>query len=120
LHELSIAHSIVEIVSRVAREQNSSRVETIYLSVGELSCVSAEALNFAFEVAARDTPAEKARIVIERKPVVAHCPDCDEKRVLTTPERLVCPVCGRPVSTLVGGRELDVDRIELEVSCAAG
>ena len=120
MHELSIAHSIVEIVSRVARKENSTRVETIYLSVGELSCVSADALNFAFEVAARDTPAEKARIVIERKPVVVHCPDCDEEQVLTTPGKLTCPVCGRPVSTIVGGRELDVDRIELEVHCAAG
>lgn len=120
MHELSIAHSLVEIVSRVAREEGSSRVETIYLRVGELSCVSVEALNFAFEVAARNTPAEQAKIVIENKPVVVYCANCDVEQALDTPQRFACPACDRPVSKILSGRELEVDRIELEVSCAAG
>lgn len=120
MHELSIAHSIVEIASRVAREEKSSRVEIIYLSVGELSCVSSDALDFSFEVAARGTPAEDARIVIERKPVVVHCPHCEKEQALVTPQRFVCPVCQTPVSRIVSGRELNVDRIQLEVACASG
>ncbi len=120
MHELSIAHSIVEIASRVAREENASRVEIIYLTIGELSCVSSEALDFAFEVAARNTPVEGARVVVEKKPVVVHCPQCEKEQPLETPQRFVCPVCQTPVSKIVSGRELDVDRIQLEVACASG
>ena len=82
--------------------------------------MSCEALDFAFEVAARDTAVEGAKVVIEKKPVVVHCPHCDQDQALETPQRFVCPVCRTPVSKIVSGRELNVDRIQLEVACASG
>jgi hydrogenase nickel incorporation protein HypA/HybF len=113
MHELSIAQSIIEIAEVKAREANSRRIQLIKIRLGEFTTVVREALDFAFEVARRETLAENARLEIESVPMVVRCVACG---AVTDPVRevcLLCPQCGLPLE-VVSGEELQVEYIEIE------
>src|SRR5208337_3448691 len=105
MHEISIAQSILEIAEANARKQNARRIRAIKIRLGEFTTVVREALEFAFEVARRDTLAENARLDIERVPMALSCVLCGP---VTDPVReicLICPQCGLPLK-VVSGEEL--------------
>lgn len=113
MHELSIAQSIIEIAEEKAREGNSQCIQVIKIRLGEFTTVVREALEFAFEVARRETLAENARLEIEIVPMVARCVACGS---VSNPVRevcLLCPQCGLPLE-VVSGEELQVEYIEIE------
>jgi len=113
MHELSIAQSIIEIAEAKAREENSRCIQIIKVRLGEFTTVVREALEFAFEVARRETLAESARLEIEAVPMVLRCVACGP---VTDPVRqvcLICPRCGLPLE-VVSGEDLQVEYIEVE------
>ena len=73
MHELALTHEIVDIVCKAA---NDRRVHKVTLEIGRLSCVMPEAIEFCFDVVARGTLAEGARLEIRQ-------PDGDEFTVTT-------------------------------------
>ncbi len=64
MHELSIAAGIVEIASEEAA-RHGGRVEVVHLTLGALSGVVREALEFSWDLACQETPVEGARLEIE-------------------------------------------------------
>lgn len=113
MHEISIAQSIIEIAEAKAREQNARCIQVIKIRLGEFTTVVREALEFAFEVARRETMAENARLEIESVPMLVRCVECGP---VTDPVRevcLICPECGLPLE-VVSGEELRVEYIEVE------
>ena len=68
---------------------------------------------FFYWIPARGTPVEGSRLVVEVAPVVLHCPACD--RDVEPPDvcRLACPVCGTATADVRGGREFEVESIEV-------
>jgi hydrogenase nickel incorporation protein HypA/HybF len=67
MHELSIAMSLVDAVcDELPRFGDHVIVRSVRVRVGPLSGVVADALTFAFEVAASDTPIAGARLDIEQ------------------------------------------------------
>jgi hydrogenase nickel incorporation protein HypA/HybF len=113
MHEISIAKSIIEIAEAKAREENSRCIRAIKVRLGEFTTVVREALEFAFEVARRETLAENARLEIESVPMVVRCVVCGP---VSDPMREVClrcPQCGLPLE-VVSGEELQVEYIEIE------
>lgn len=63
MHELGICRNIVAIVGEAAKGR---RVRRITLEIGSLSGVVAEAVEFAFDLAAEGTPAAGAALEIRR------------------------------------------------------
>jgi hydrogenase nickel incorporation protein HypA/HybF len=118
VHELSIAHSIVEIVCRVARREGSPRVLAVHVVAGDLSCLVKDSLEFCFDLTARGTEAQGAVLYLERRKVVIYCIRCEANSELETLQQFRCPKCGDYTAHLVSGRELSVDRVELEESHA--
>jgi hydrogenase nickel incorporation protein HypA/HybF len=110
MHELSIARAVV----RIAEEHAEGRpVTAIWLRVGHLRQVVPPALDFAFEVAARDTLASGARLHIEHVPATGDCNDCGDRTELgELPLR--CATCSSLNVVLVTGEELQVESIELD------
>jgi hydrogenase nickel incorporation protein HypA/HybF len=113
MHEISIALNIIEIAEAKAREGNSRCIQTIKIRLGEFTTVVREALEFAFEVARRDTLAENARLEIESVAMIVRCVLCGP---VTSPTRsvcMMCPQCGLPLD-VISGEELQVEYIEVE------
>ncbi|NGQ94369.1 hydrogenase maturation nickel metallochaperone HypA [Brevibacillus sp. SYP-B805] len=112
MHELSIAHSLVELAIEAAEHTGIKRVQALYVKLGALSGVVKEALVFSFDAVIQGTPLEGARLVIEDVPVKVFCPDCQEAHILPEPFPMRCPVCGTKTGQLLEGREMELYALE--------
>jgi hydrogenase nickel incorporation protein HypA/HybF len=65
MHEMSIALSVIELASEELQRLDGVNVRALHLRVGKLSAVVPDALRFSFDLAARGTPFENARLEIE-------------------------------------------------------
>ncbi len=108
MHELSIAGSIVEIVSDYAQEHGALQVTAVTLRLGQLSCVHQEALEFSFDLITKDTLLEGAVLKFIDVPVAVFCPSCQQQVELPGIQKFACPVCGTATADVRQGRELDI------------
>lgn len=113
MHEISVAQSIIEIAEANARKHNCRRIQIIKIRLGEFTTIVPEALEFAFEVARRETLAEDATLEIESIPMVTRCALCGTVNDPVREIRLLCPHCGLPLE-IVSGEELQVEYIEVD------
>lgn len=114
MHELSIAHDLVEIARTAAHEAGAVRVTVVRVAIGALAGVVKDSLLFSFDVAAAGTPLQGARLEIVDVAVTIFCPTCQAERELTTPQAFRCPVCHTPTADIRKGRELMVTAIEVD------
>jgi hydrogenase nickel incorporation protein HypA/HybF len=113
MHELYLAESILNIVHDYAAKQHFSKVNSISLSFGRLSCIESKSLQFAFEVQAKDTLAEKASLEFKMLPAVIHCFSCEKDLEVET-YSAICPNCGGKEVILTGGTE-ELRILEMDV-----
>ena len=73
MHELSIAMSIVDMAQEEA-ERRDVTIDAVYLELGPLSGVVADALLFSYEMACSGTALEGSRLVIKEVPIEVYCP----------------------------------------------
>lgn len=114
MHELSMALSIIDIVTRESAHWTGGKVRTIHLQLGPLSGVVKAALVSAFELARRDSPLAAAELVIEDVPLQVFCRVCQQNQTLAGIQDFCCPVCGTPCGEVVRGRELEIVAMEIE------
>ncbi len=74
MHELSIASALADIVLRHA---GGRKVTAVEVKVGRLRQVVPDALEFAWELVARETPLEGAALELADVPVTVRCRACD-------------------------------------------
>jgi hydrogenase nickel incorporation protein HypA/HybF len=103
----------VDILAPVAREHRARRVLRARLRLGEFTHVDPETLSFAFEVACRGTLLEGCELCITRVPLAVSCPACGWQGPGTVGERR-CPSCGGEGFTVVAGRELQLEAIDID------
>ena len=107
MHEMSLAISIVELVSEKAQAAGARKVTAIELEVGKLSGLMVEGLAFCFEAVARNTLAEGAELLIRELDGRGNCLTCGSS--FTVDSLLAqCPQCGGYAVETVQGRELKV------------
>jgi hydrogenase nickel incorporation protein HypA/HybF len=112
VHELSIATSVVENLTRKLVNQ-PGQVVSVRLRIGTLSGVVPDALNFAWEMACSDTRFDGSRLVIEKVEARIWCDACKTEQVLSGVNRMVCLACGSPATKIVAGRELEIHSVEV-------
>ena len=110
MHEFSIVQSIIEIAINSARLNHADTISAVEVEVGQASGVVAEALEFAWESARKDTLLQNASLVIRHIPVLVLCRSCLNKY---QPGDIldVCPVCGEVNPEILSGKELRVNAI---------
>ncbi len=112
MHEAAIALNLIEAVGDRLAPEALARVAVIHVRIGELSGVSADALEFAFRCLTAHSPLAAARLDFEPVPLAQVCDACGRG----SPVRdLVfrCPACGSERTRITGGRELEVRSLEL-------
>lgn len=114
MHELSIAHGIVEVAVAEAQREGAVRVTAVHVAVGRLSGIEAGALTFCYDLATAGTPLDGSRLIIEDIPVHIYCTPCGAERELPGVNRFRCPDCDMPSGEITRGRELHLTHLEIE------
>jgi hydrogenase nickel incorporation protein HypA/HybF len=119
MHETSVAQRMVDAAIEVADQNGGGQVVGMRLLLGEMTCVDAETLSFAFGVVSRGTRVEKCQLEIVRVPTRLRCRTCGLER---GGDLLEPCVCGMPGGEVLAGRELRLDTIDIdeEAALAAG
>ena len=126
MHEFATAQSIVRTVTRAAMMHQARKISEIRLELGEFTFINPQQLQFVFEIAAKDSPAEDAKLIIKKSLGKIKCIQCGYEGGLkyTGPEIhssiaaqfvLDCPKCDSKETEIIGGRELRIKDIKIEV-----
>ena len=111
MHELSVAQSIIDAIkNRVGANNPLSRIS---LTIGPLSGISAESLEFWLSEIAKQDGFGSPRVVIEKKAAWAICSACKAKYEIHS-FYSPCPSCDSFERTIASGVECLIDSIEVE------
>ena len=116
MHEIGIAQEVLRIIEEQARGHGPGAVRSARLSIGALSGVAPESLEFALEVCAKGTRAEGMKIAIRHVPARGLCRGCGHEWDFA-PGQMECPACRSRDLRLDGGDDLRVDSFEMEDPC---
>ena len=113
MHEFSLMSSVLQTAIDSAKQAGASKVTAINLTIGRLTEVLPEAMEFAFEALTPDTIAEGSKLVMSFVEPRSRCLICgleyNHDRF-----RRTCPECDALACELLTGRELLIDSIEVE------
>jgi len=109
MHELALARAIL---ATAIERAEGRRVVSVEVSVGALRQVVPSSLAFGFEVLARGTGCEGARLEQRLQPARLRCV-CGAQWELAELS-LLCPRCGGGRTQVISGEELRVETIEVE------
>jgi hydrogenase nickel incorporation protein HypA/HybF len=117
MHELSVAESLIKIISEEMAKHGLSKLLSVKVVHGQISAIVPEALETAFEILTINTPFAGAAFSMELKPMVVRCRQCGQEFSPTQEERMImpCPGCATELGhEIISGRELYIDHIEAE------
>jgi hydrogenase nickel incorporation protein HypA/HybF len=113
MHEVSIAQNIINQVDNILAENKGKKLKKVYIRVGKLSCVIPKNLSFIFNILIADTPLSNAQLEIEIIQVVCKCQKCESSFEIKE-DGFVCPHCNSYDIEVISGRELLIDKVEVE------
>ena len=114
MHEMSLVQGIFDSVVPVARANGATKITSITLTIGDMTMVVPEAMDFAFSALSEDDPLlDGAELTMNFVKPRSRCLDCGNE---FAPDRfhLHCPACDSSATLLVAGRELEVASMEIE------
>jgi len=114
MHELPATQGMLDVALEAAREAGASRVREIHLVVGELTSIVDDSVQFYFDILARGTIADGARLVFDREPALLRCHGCGHRDTVVPPLRPTCPACGALELEVTGGQAFRVDSLDVD------
>lgn len=113
MHEMSIAQSLVDILTEEMSRHHAATLRSARLHIGQLSAIVPESLSFCFEVITKGTNMEGARLDMEIIPLKGVCKRC-RKEFEIKDYAFVCPHCESPEIETVAGQDLSIVEMEVE------
>jgi hydrogenase nickel incorporation protein HypA/HybF len=111
MHELAVTEGVISVAVGAA---GGRRVLAIDLAIGALSSVVDDSVQFYFDALSRGTLAEGATLRFRRVPATALCLDCGGSQEVAPPLPERCPSCRSGRLHVSGGREFQVESIEVD------
>lgn len=117
MHELSIMKRIVETVLSVQEQNQEGKITGLTLLVGEGRNFVQEWVQSYFDMLAKGTPVEGAKVTLEQVPVTAKCVDCGEIYKISLHEKpeICCPKCRSEKYKVCTGYEIMLKHVEFEL-----
>jgi hydrogenase nickel incorporation protein HypA/HybF len=113
MHELAVTQSILDLALKHADQANAKQITGIHIVMGELSSNVDDSVQFYWDIIAKGTRAEGARLHFRRVPAEFECQNCSQKYRPTDVE-LLCPYCGSTRVRIVAGEEFYLDSIDID------
>ncbi|MBC7348766.1 MAG: hydrogenase maturation nickel metallochaperone HypA [Candidatus Aminicenantes bacterium] len=120
MHEMSIVADLFTIIEEQARKSGATRVTRVKVLIGELSGVVPELFRSAFNSYKKGTIADKSRLEIKVTRIKFKCHGCGKeitaKNIMDESFSHACPFCGSKDMELISGRDLYLEKLEIETS----
>src|SRR4026207_1534095 len=113
MHELAVTESLLKIAVEHAEKANAQSVTDLHIVIGDLASMVDDSIHFYWDIIARGTIAERARLDFRRVPAELQCNTCSEKYQPTDKE-LICPNCHGIGAKIISGEEFFVESIDVE------
>lgn len=113
MHEMSLCEGVLQVMRDQASSVGFNRVKTVWLEIGDLAGVDAEAMRFGFDVVVKGSVADGAALEIINLPGRAWCMTCGYE-VGVSQRFDPCPDCGGYQLQVTGGDELRIKELEVE------
>jgi len=107
MHELSLVMGIIDIAEEQVKKNHGSRVDQIELEIGTMAGVVMESLDFAWDVAVKNTVLRTAARQVIRVQAKARCMNCNNEFFIESRFE-PCPICHDYLTAFVQGKELRV------------
>ena len=114
MHEMGIAEGILSSSLEAAEGAGALSITGVYVTIGELTEVSEDALQFAWEAICPGTLAEGSVLDVTMVPATSGCADCGHEWMHDRYSGAQCPSCGGWVVMLRQGRERKIDSIDID------
>ena len=113
MHELAIARNIHATVLREMEDRRLPGINRIGLSIGSLSGIVPDALEFGFNAVKEGTPLSGTVLDIKSCPGHGSCTQCYAEFDMDD-FSFTCPQCGSVDVRIDQGRELDITWLEVQ------
>ena len=113
MHELPVTENILSIALRHAEGAGAKRITALYLTIGQLSSIVDDSIQFYWDIVSEGTPAQGARLHFKRIPARLACLDCGQEYAPDGRE-LACPACQGTKIKVVAGEEFFLESIEVD------
>jgi hydrogenase nickel incorporation protein HypA/HybF len=118
MHELGLVNYVVKEVSRIAEENNVSKIRSVTLEFGEVSGIVTSYLYNYWDWYTKKFPMfEGSELKCEEIPAVTWCDDC-KITYSTIKYGKTCPHCGSGRTWLLRGNEMRIKQVEVEDASA--
>jgi hydrogenase nickel incorporation protein HypA/HybF len=114
MHELSITQSILEIALRHGEKAQARKITGLHLIIGQLSSVVDDSVQFYWDMIAKDTLADGAKLYFKRIPAFLECLECGQTYHLESNQLSGCPACESFNVKVISGKEFRLESIEIE------
>jgi hydrogenase nickel incorporation protein HypA/HybF len=113
MHELSVTESLLKIALKHVEKANAKRVTDLNIVIGDLASMVDDSIQFYWEIIAKGTIAEQAKLNFRRIPAQLQCMTCFETYHPTDGE-LACPKCNGINVKIIKGEEFSLESIDVE------
>lgn len=114
MHEMGIAEGILSSAVQGAENAGGTRINEVDVTIGVLTEVMEDALQFAWEAITPDTIAEGSALNVTMLDARTRCSDCGHEWVHDRYSGARCPACESYLVMLLAGRELKIDSIDID------
>ncbi len=113
MHELGLVNYVVKEVSKIAEENNVSKINSVTLEFGEVSGIVTSYLYDYWDWYTKKYPIfEGSTLKCEEIPAVTWCDDC-KITYSTVQYGKTCPHCGSGNTWLLRGNEMRIKEVEV-------
>lgn len=113
MHELAVTEDILRIAIEEGLANQASRVTDIYMTIGQLSSIVDDSVQFYWDHISQGTLCEGSTLHFNRPLARLRCRKCQQEYTLED-ELLPCPACQSYDLEIVSGDEMQVDHIDIE------
>ena len=114
MHEMGVTREVFDAVIEASLAAGATRINIVRLTVGELTALVPDSIQFAWECLTPGTLAEGAVLEITATPGRSMCLECGAEFDHERLDRR-CTACGSPRTEVIAGNDLLIDKVDVEV-----